>query len=75
MIGNFSCLINIYSIEPIMVGMANGNASYALRDSEINLSLTLYDVLYLPGLNCNLIPTMKLINDFLRIVAFILSYV
>ena len=65
MIGDLSKLTDVYDSQPVMVGMPNGQNSVASKRGRVKLSSTiiLYDVLYVPGLTCNLISVAQLVNE------------
>ena len=60
-----------------MVGMPNGQNSVASKRGRVKQSSTivLYDVLYVPGLNCNLISVALLVNDYFASSPLLISYV
>lgn len=68
-----SLLSNVEDIQPIHVALPNGSEIMAFKRGTINLDskLRLNNVLYVPGLNCNLISIAQLIEDNICEVIFI----
>jgi len=65
MTGDMKKLSRTYDIHPILMNMPNGQRSVASKQGMVKLSsiITLYDVLFVSGLTCNLISIAQLIND------------
>ena len=65
-------LTKLHDIHPIFVKMPNGQSSVARKQGmvKLNSNITLHDVLFVPGLTCNLISIVQLINDLVCIVTF-----
>ena len=65
MIRNSKLLSNLCDITLIAVGMPNETIALANKRGSVRLNdkLMLSDVLYVPGLNCNLISIVQLIED------------
>lgn len=55
--GNYSCLHNVVHISEWTVGLPDGRRVSATLSGSVTLSshITLSNVLYVPGLNCNLL--------------------
>jgi len=72
MTGNLRKLIELHDVHPILVKMPNEQTSIANKQGivKLNSNITLYDVLLVPGLTCNLISVAQLINDLMCIVTF-----
>ena len=60
-----------------MYWLANGQSSVASKQGMVKLSsmITLYDVLFVSGLTCNLISIAQLINDLVSTVMLLINYV
>ena len=69
---NINLLQEVHGVLPIEVQLPNG--AYTLTTKRglayLNPNITLKDVLYVPQLNCNLIPVGQLIEDLSCIVTF-----
>jgi len=59
------------------VGMPNGQGSMASKCGRRQLDpiIILYDVLSVPGLNCNLIFVEQLVNESFTLELLLISYV
>ena len=66
MIGDLKQLSKVREIQPILVGMPNGENSVATKSGlvQLNSKIVLYDVLFVLGLNCNLISIAQLIMNY-----------
>ena len=65
-------LTNLCNIPPIPVSMPNSTIVFASKRGSVRLNdnLVLYDVLYVPSLNNNLIYIAQLIEDLCCSVTF-----
>ena len=65
MTGDITLLCNISNISPVGVGLPNGVETMAIECGMVKLSpkIILQDVLYVPGLTCNLISIAQLIRE------------
>ena len=72
MTGDLKKLSKVRDIQPVLVGMSNGDNSIATKSGlvQLNSKIVLYDVLFVPGLNCNLISIAQLINELFCTVTF-----
>jgi len=63
MIGDLKKLTELHDIHPIVIKMPNRQNSFANKQGvvRLNSSITLLNVLFVPGLTCNLISITKLI--------------
>ncbi|KAL2903744.1 Retrovirus-related Pol polyprotein from transposon TNT 1-94, partial [Bienertia sinuspersici] len=70
--GNYSCLHNITHISEWAVGLPDGRRVSATLSGSVQLSstITLSNVLYVPGLNCNLLSVSCLLRDCGCLVRF-----
>jgi len=67
-----SMLKEVQEIEAILVGLPNGAETLAIKKGavQLNLKLILNNVLFVPGLNCNLISIAQLIDGNICEVTF-----
>ena len=72
MTGNLAQLSNVEGTRPIPIRLPNGGYSMATKRGSVQLSpkLTLYDVLFVPDLDCNLISIAQLIEELFCTVTF-----
>lgn len=64
MTGDISLLVNLKDVSPCNVGFADGSTTVSKKVGVLPLSnhISLYDVLYVPDLNCSLISVSKLLK-------------
>lgn len=64
MTGDINLLINLEDISSCKIGFADGSTTVAKKKGVLPLSdrISLYDVLYVPDLNCSLISVSKLLR-------------
>jgi len=72
MVGDLEILSGLRDVPNCPVGMPNGNKAIATKEGTIDLNgnISLKNVLYVPGLNCNPISVSQIINDLDSIVQF-----
>ncbi|XP_019090632.1 PREDICTED: uncharacterized protein LOC104737602 isoform X1 [Camelina sativa] len=65
MTGDLSVLSNLKDTSPYTIGFADGNTTSSRQTGVFRLSdrISLYDVLYVPDLNCSLVLVSKLLKD------------
>ncbi|XP_074356025.1 uncharacterized protein LOC141695697 [Apium graveolens] len=70
--GKLNCLINIYEVPVVPVGLPDGQTVVANKKGSVRLSENIYlrHVLYVPELNCNLISISQLSDDLNYFVQF-----
>ena len=64
MTGDISLLVNLKDVSPCNVSFADGSTTVSKKLGLLPLSnhISLYNVLYVPGLNCSLISVSKLLK-------------
>ena len=64
MMGDINLLIDLEDISPCKVGFVDGSTTVSNKVGVLPLSdrISLYDVLYVPYLNCSLISVSKLLK-------------
>jgi len=67
-----SMITDVEEINPICVELPNGTNTLAIKKGKVHLDsrLRLKDVLFVPGLNCNLISIAKLVDNDTCTVTF-----
>lgn len=70
--GNLALLSHVTNISPCPIGLPDGRQSSSTKQGQVQLSrhLVLNNVLYEPGLNCNLISVTHLIDDMHCVLQF-----
>jgi len=63
--GHLKKLSKVQDMQPILIDIPNGENSIETKSGLVHLNskIVLYDVLFVPGLNCNLISIAQLINE------------
>jgi len=71
-IGDLKKLSKVQDIQPILVGLPNGENSITTKSGlvQLNSKIVLYDVLFVSVLNCNLISIAQLINELFCTMTF-----
>ena len=72
MTGELELLRNVVDIALVPVGLADGSIAHATKRGSIQLNSTLIlgDVLYVPSLDCNLISIYQLLDELCCMVTF-----
>ena len=72
MIGDLRNLNKVHEIQTILIGMTHGKNSVATKSSlvQLNSKITLYDMLYVSGLKCNLISIAQFIDKLFCTITF-----
>lgn len=70
--GERNCLVNIYEVIAILLGLPDGQTVMANKEGSVHLSETIYlrHVLYVSELNYNLISISQLSDDLNCFVQF-----
>ena len=72
MTGDLDKLTNVYDTHLVMLEMPTGQSTVTSKCGRVQLNPTiiLYNILYVPGLNYNLISAAQLVNELFCIVNF-----
>lgn len=72
MTGNIKLLTEVHEISPSPVGLPNGESMFAVKEWNLALGGDTYlrHVLFVPKLNCTLLPVSKMLHDLNCTVTF-----